>query len=283
MKLPDYLVRIGNESESNRLWVESLPQTIGNIKKEWKLKLGEPFLENVSCAYVSTCMVEDKFSAILKIGLPHEESIHEIDGLVLLNGNPTVKMLRFDRATNSMLLERCDPGTHLNLLPEPSQDKVLCSILPPIWNTQYQAGQFRPLSNMVALWNSETRRDLNEFPNPELAIKGCKLKEELVSNSVEHVLLATDLHAGNVLRAQRKDWLAIDIKPYIGDRTYDLTQHMLNCMERFKKDPIVLTSRISQLASINKYRLLKWMQARLLTENKGIHQEFGKRLIDLNY
>jgi len=38
------------------------------------------------------------------------------------------------------------------------------------------------------------------------------------------VLLATDLHAGNVLRSERKPWLVIDPKLFIGDPAYDATQ-----------------------------------------------------------
>jgi streptomycin 6-kinase len=36
-------------------------------------------------------------------------------------------------------------------------------------------------------------------------------------------MLATDLHAGNVLRAQREPWLVIDSKPFVGDRACDAT------------------------------------------------------------
>ena len=191
MNLPEYLLKIGNKSEANRSWVNSLPAIIRTLAHEWDLKLGTPFLANVSCAYVVPCKVEDKYDAILKIGMPHVEAKHEIDGLVVLNGNPTVKMLRFDRATNSMLLERCDPGSHLNLMTEDYQDETICAILPHIWKAEYQSGQFRPLSDMVALWNSETLQDLDKFPDAELAITGCRIKEALVSNGEEQVLLAT--------------------------------------------------------------------------------------------
>jgi len=39
------------------------------------------------------------------------------------------------------------------------------------------------------------------------------------------MLLATDLHAGNVLPAAREPWLVIDPKPFTGDPAYDATQH----------------------------------------------------------
>jgi streptomycin 6-kinase len=46
------------------------------------------------------------------------------------------------------------------------------------------------------------------------------------------------LVAGNVLRAAREPWLVIDPKPFIGDPAYDATQHLLNCVERLRADPL---------------------------------------------
>jgi streptomycin 6-kinase len=53
------------------------------------------------------------------------------------------------------------------------------------------------------------------------------------------VLLATDLHAMNVLAATRQPWLAIDPKPYVGDPHYDPVQHLLNCEQRPRLRPLV--------------------------------------------
>jgi streptomycin 6-kinase len=36
------------------------------------------------------------------------------------------------------------------------------------------------------------------------------------------VLLATDLRAANILRAEREPWLVIDPKPFAGDPAYDV-------------------------------------------------------------
>lgn len=52
------------------------------------------------------------------------------------------------------------------------------------------------------------------------------------------VLLCTDLHAGNVLAAEREPWLIIDPKPHVGDPTFDTLQHLLNCDERLRNDPV---------------------------------------------
>lgn len=279
MIIPEYLMRFRDESEKNKKWVDSLPEIMDRIRKNWNLEIGNPFLENVTCSYVAPCKVNNKIIGVLKIGFPHEEATHEIEGLMLLNGNPTVNVLKVDKETNSMLLEKCEPGIHLSSQPEPYQDEIICNTLMSIWKAKHNHKIFRPLSIMVAQWNKETRANLNNFPNPELALKGCKMKENLVNNSSDQFLLATDLHAGNVLKAERREWLAIDIKPYVGDRAYDLTQHILNCMERFDSDPFDLINRLSNLAIVNKDRLLKWTQARLLSENNGMNQELGKSIL----
>lgn len=271
-------MKLGNDSTENRAWLESLPSIVKKVKEEWKLEIGNPFLENATCSYVAPCVVDEKEQAVLKIGLPHEEALHEIDGLRLLNGNPTVHLLNFDKETNSMLLEQCFPGTQLNIVPETIQDEIISELLTEIWKADYTDENFRPLAAMVSQWNKETFEKLERFPDPDLAKEGCKLKEKLIESTEEPVLLATDLHAGNVLRAKRKDWLAIDIKPYIGDRTYDLTQHLLNCIERLTDNPNATINRVANLANVNSSRLRNWMFARLASEDDGVHQKLAVRL-----
>jgi streptomycin 6-kinase len=80
------------------------------------------------------------------------------------------------------------------------------------------------------------------------------------------VLLVTDLHAGNVLRAQREEWLAIDPKPFVGDRTYDATQHLLNCRGRLAVAPIATIRRFADLLEINDERVRLWTFARVAAE-----------------
>ena len=71
-----------------------------------------------------------------------------------------------------------------------------------------------------------------------------------------NVLLCTDLHAENVLSAEREPWLMIDPKPYVGDPTYDALQHLLNCYERLEADPLALVRRMADLLELDRERLL---------------------------
>jgi len=82
------------------------------------------------------------------------------------------------------------------------------------------------------------------------------------------VLLATDLHAGNVLRAEREPWLVIDPKPFVGDPAYDATQHLFNCEERMVEAPIETIERFSDLLGVDADRVRRWMFARAAAENR---------------
>jgi streptomycin 6-kinase len=64
------------------------------------------------------------------------------------------------------------------------------------------------------------------------------------------VLLATDLHAGNVLRARREPWRVIDPKPFVGDPAYDATQHLRNCGVRLRSDPDGTIRRFADLLAV---------------------------------
>ena len=78
--------------------------------------------------------------------------------------------------------------------------------------------------------------------DPGLIRAGIELFRSLPASAERHVLLCTDLHSGNVLAAEREPWLVIDPKPYVGDPTYDVLQHLMNCLDRLRADPDTLVS-----------------------------------------
>jgi streptomycin 6-kinase len=174
-------------------------------------------------------------AAVLKLGMPHMESEQEIEGLRFWNSDPTVSLLEADHDLGAMLLERCEPGTALRTLPELEQDVVVARLLRRLWRPPAAPHPFRPLSAMIAYWSEETRTQVEHWRDEGLVREGLRLFEELSRSTTEHVLLATDLHAGNVLRARREPWLVVDPKPFVGD--YDATQHLRNCDVRLRSDP----------------------------------------------
>lgn len=98
-------------------------------------------------------------------------------------------------------------------------------------------------------------------------MRGLRLFAALPASPPEERLLATDLHAGNILRAQREPWLVIDPNPYLGDPAYDATQHLFNCPGRLASDAHGTIARLAGLLEVNPDRVRLWLFARAAAES----------------
>ena len=103
--------------------------------------------------------------------------------------------------------------------------------------------------------------------DPGLVRAGIEILRELPKTADRSVLLATDLHAGNVLASRREPWLVIDPKPFVGDPAFDPVQHMLNCDERLATDPAGLAQRMAELLELEADRVRLWLFARCAQES----------------
>jgi len=245
-------------------WLAHLSDAVAELADRWQLSIGEPFGGDAS--WVAPVVRRDGSAAVLKLGMPHMEAEHEAQGLRFWNGDPTVRLLEADDALGAMLLERCEPGTPLRDLAEPEQDLVLASLLPRLWKVPPADHPFRPLSAMIGEWIAETLTQKAEWHDEELVRSGIDMFRRLLDSQPSAVLLATDLHAGNVLRAQREPWLVIDPKPFVGDPAYDATQHLLNCPLRLGADPLGTIARFAGLLNLEPDRVHRWLFARLAAE-----------------
>jgi len=265
--IPERLATSCRKTPERRAWLALLPASIRELQHKWALSLRAPFDgTEVSCAWVAPAVCRDGTRAVFKIGMPHMEGEHEIQGLRFWAGDPTVRLLEADEALNAMLLECCEPGTVLRHLPEPEQDVVIGGLLRRLWRRPAAPHPFRPLAAMTAHWANETIADSARWPDAGLVQEGLRLFEELPRTSPNNVLLATDLHAGNVLRARREPWLVIDPKPFVGDPAYDATQHLFNCEARMRADPHATIHRFADLLEVDDERIRLWMFARLAAE-----------------
>jgi len=251
-------------------WLDRLPHAVEELTDRWSLAVGAPFDNaDTSCAWVAAATQADGTKAVLKLGMPHMEGAHELEGLRFWDGDPTVRLLKADADLNAMLLEACEPGTSLRDQREPAQDVVIAAMLRRLWRRP-PSSPFRPLTTMLAYWAEETMSAAAMWRDPGLVRAGLTLFSELSAPTPDDVLLATDLHAGNVLRAQRERWLVIDPKPFIGDRTYDGTQHLFNCRQRLRDMPYDTIARFADLLDVEAGRLRLWMFARAAAEPRDV-------------
>lgn len=77
--LSDELAASCRKTPQRAAWLERLPGMIGELARRWSLALGAPF--DSSAAWVAPAERGDGRRVVLKIGMPHMKSAHEIDGL----------------------------------------------------------------------------------------------------------------------------------------------------------------------------------------------------------
>jgi streptomycin 6-kinase len=295
LRVPTYLqasTDVGGPARAE--WLAALPGRVEELTARWGLDLGEPFEPGGNCSWVAPGTDPDGREVVLKVAWQHAEALHEAEGLAALGGHGAVEVYAFEHLaptragpgpdgdsgdtgdagdTTAMLLERCRPGAELRGRPEAEQHVVVTDLLRSVWAVDLPSDHpFRPLSAMADDWVVRAEARLAADPgrlDGGLARDGLALFRELSRTGPSDVLLFTDLHAGNVLSGERRPWLLIDPKPYVGDPHYDVLQHLLNCTASLQADPTGLLTEVADLAGLDAERLRLWLFARCVQESLG--------------
>lgn len=250
-------------------WVERLRVVVPEVAQRWGLRLGSPFQPGGVGSWTAPVRDPAGRDLVLKVGWTHDEGRDEGAGLRLWDGRGAVRLhdLRVDGDTTALLLERARPGVELGqAVPEEQQDEVVAGILRRTWVRPAQPRPFRPLAGMCSAWADSAARTPPDALDRDVFEHGLDLFRSLPVNSDDDVLLVTDLHAGNILSAEREPWLLIDPKPYVGDRHYDALQHLFNSQDRLAADPLGVTGRVARLCDFEADRLRTWVFARWCVE-----------------
>lgn len=204
MRLPARLVDSVTAEPGGADWLLQLPTLVERAVERWSLRLGEPFpWSNYSLA------VPAGDDAVLKLNFPDRESRHEGEALAHYDGRGAVRLLAHEPADRALLLERCRPGTQLwELRDDVEATRAAARVLARLWRPAPPQHPFRTLT-------AESLRWADELPR----IAG--LARELAATQGELVVCHQDFHGGNLLRARREPWLAIDPKPLVGEREFD--------------------------------------------------------------
>jgi streptomycin 6-kinase len=237
---------------------------LAEVAERFRITLGPPLVHDGVGAWVAHVRRGTE-RYVLKLAHLHDESLHEADGLRAWAGDGTVRLFDEHRVgtTTALLLEECRPGTELRSEPPERQDEVLAGLLRRLWRRPPAGGPFRPLAQMCAQWADEAE----EKGVPAEFRDGLDLFRTLPLDAPATCLLATDLHAGNILAAEREPWLVIDPKPYVGDPTYDALQHLLNNSDRLHADAKRWIERMARLLDLDPDRLRRWLYARCVQES----------------
>ncbi len=262
MELPRNLADA--RSSERREWLAALPTTVDALAQRWSLALGPPFQPGGECAWVAPARDVAGRDLVLKVGWRHPEAEHEAAGMRAWHGRGAVEVTDdlVDGSVSALLLERARPGTPLGARPGAEQDEVVAALLRRLWHEP--GPEFRPLTELCDLWADEV--DGQHTGDPGIARAGLALFRSLPREDAPAFLLATDLHAGNVL-AHGDGWRLIDPKPYVGDPCYDVLQHLHNEPDRVTADPHAMVRRMAELTGLDAERLRLWAFAKFVVES----------------
>lgn len=258
-------------------WLGGLDAWVGEAAERWGLEVGAPYEPGGRTAWVAPATGPQGERWVLKVAWPHDDGAHEAAGLRAWDGAGAVRLERaldLDGA-GALLLERCEPGAPLSAVPGDEQDVVVAGLLVRLWavgldGSGLAGSAFPTLASMCERWAAESEHRWARATGPELdpglVRVGLERFRSLSAEPGPMALLATDLHAGNVLAAEREPWLAIDPKPHVGDAHYDVLQHLLNQGERLRADPAGLARRLADRCQLDGDRLVTWLFARCVQE-----------------
>ncbi len=248
-----------------RAWVERLPELVDRCTERWSLVVGEHYGEGWASLTLRASGPAGE-PLVLKLSFPHHGAEHEADALLAWGGDGAVRLLDRDDAGGALLLERCEPGTPLSTLRSDAALAVAAELLPRLW---IPAGApFAALVDEAANWSDELadlwERHGRPFERKLLDSARGGLRE-LIDDPGAPVLVSQDFHAGNVLRAGREPWLAIDPKPLVGDREFGVVA-LVRGRELGTADADVLL-RLERLVSdleLDAERVRRWTLAHTL-------------------
>jgi streptomycin 6-kinase len=248
-------------------WLHRLPQLVAECAELWGLEVGPPFPgSHVSLA--APVSLSDGTRAVLKINVPDAESEHEADALLVWAGRGAVLLLAHDHDRSALLVERCEPGTPLwDVEDEEEANRIAASVLLRLWRPVSAVHPFRLLADEAAVWAEELPKQWEALGRPfeqSLLERGLAALQDLGPAQGEAVVLHQDLHGGNVLRASREQWLAIDPKPLGGEREFDTASLLRDRRSELRSDPGAarrMKRRLDQLSAelgLDRERLRGW-------------------------
>jgi streptomycin 6-kinase len=212
------------------------------VAAEWGLSLAAPF----SLSRYSYAAPVHGLDAVLKAAWQgDDESLHEADALAVWDGDGAVRLLRFDAGRRVLLEERALPGTDIRDLDDDAAMEVAIDVGRRLWRP---AGTpFRPIAEHVPRWLANDPSPLTPFA-----------QELWTSLEPGRYLVHGDFHHHNLLRHGGR-FVAIDPKPYLADREYDVYAWLHNPLD-YRMTQERTEARIARFvaAGLDEWRIRAW-------------------------
>ncbi|MFE3825774.1 aminoglycoside phosphotransferase family protein [Streptomyces sp. NPDC059092] len=246
---------------AGRAFLAALPDMAATLLARWGLRVNGPSLTG-RCALVLPVEDTAGVPAMLKLQPVDDETAGEPVALRAWGGDGAVRLLRYDRTTGALLLERL--RTRDLTAREPREAlPVIAGLLARLSATPAPP-ELRRLGDIAARMLDDTpalAAALPAGPDRRLLLDCAAAVREVAAEPGDR-LLHWDLHFENVLAADREPWLAIDPKPLAGDPGFELMPALRN---RFDPDDTLWRfDLMTETLALDRERAAAWTLGRVL-------------------
>jgi streptomycin 6-kinase len=225
--------------------------TAEQVAADWGVELGTPFTLSRH-SYVAPVGDDE----VLKVPWEgDDESLHEGEALELWAGDGAVRLLR--RSGRALLEERALPGDDISELAEDDATGIAVDIALRLWRP---AGEpFRWIGDHVPRWMDNAERERGERAELLPLARELYASLEIGRDHLTH----GDFHHHNILRHGDR-CVAIDPKPYLGDREYDVPSFLWNPLSYRMTDRAKTERRIAAFvrAGLDDWKIRAWTAIR---------------------
>ncbi|MEU0070667.1 aminoglycoside phosphotransferase family protein [Streptomyces sp. NPDC006332] len=296
--VPETFVRstVEREGERGADWIAHLPDTVDELLDRWDcvpdgavshggVGLIVPVLRRVAGA-----------TAVLKVSFPHPGNVHEPDAFAAWGGRGAVQLYERDDDRFAMLLERA--GTRTLAEVEAGDEDVIVTVAGRLSRrlaVPAPVGQpwLPRLRERTEAWAEELHRDAGDLRHelPQRVLDAALATVRELGPAQPDLLVHGDLHARNILRADREPWLAVDPKGCVGDPAYDggtlLKSRALALLEADDLGRAVrrAVDVFAEAAELDRERVRRWaqlhaVQAAFHARRHGFRVARGGTLLD---
>ncbi len=211
---------VEREGERGAAWLAELPGIVDDLLMQWAC-VADGAVVHGGVGIIVPVRRRTGGTAVLKVSFPHPGNVHEPDAFAAWGGRGAILLHARDDARFAMLLERARAST----LAEVANGDEVATVAGRInHRLAVPAPPGLPRLGMQAdAWEEQLLRDAKELTHtlPGHVVDAAVATVRELGRGQPDILVHGDLHARNILRADREPWLAVDPKGYAGDPAYD--------------------------------------------------------------